>query len=275
MPVIPSTTSSSRSSSFDEHLDFEGLLPIARALRERTTGTRSAGARRARPYAHGFLAMLDALGIVAGAERTGRRRDGATPRSASSGARRWPSRSSPARTPASGGRPRSRSPAGPRRRCHLAHRRGRAGRPPRRSERPGAAPRSAASTCRPRARAAASRRAGRRARRPRRAGQQRAATGTIEPVLDLALDDWRRVLDVDLDGAFLCAQAAARRMVAAGRGGRIVNVTSVHEHVPLRGRGAYCAAKGGLGLLTKVMALELARTGSRSTPSPRARSPRR
>src|SRR5256885_4973593 len=50
-------------------------------------------------------------------------------------------------------------------------------------------------------------------------------------------------------------------MVAQGRGGRIVNVTSVHEHVPLRGSSAYCAAKGGLGLLTKVMALELAEHG--------------
>ena len=50
-------------------------------------------------------------------------------------------------------------------------------------------------------------------------------------------------------------------MVAAGRGGRIINVTSIHEHVPLRGSAAYCAAKGGLGLLTKVMALELAEYG--------------
>src|SRR5918999_1353368 len=54
---------------------------------------------------------------------------------------------------------------------------------------------------------------------------------------------------------------AARRMVAAGRGGRIVNVTSVHEHVPLPEASAYCAAKGGLGPLTKVMALELAEHG--------------
>ena len=76
-----------------------------------------------------------------------------------------------------------------------------------------------------------------------------------------ALQDWRQVLDTDLSGAFVCAQAAARRMVAAGRGGRIVNVTSVHEHVPLEGAAAYCAAKGGLGLLTKVMALELAPHG--------------
>jgi NAD(P)-dependent dehydrogenase (short-subunit alcohol dehydrogenase family) len=69
------------------------------------------------------------------------------------------------------------------------------------------------------------------------------------------------VLETDLTGAFLCAQAAARRMVAAGRPGRIVNVTSIHEHVPLAGSAPYCASKGGLGLLTKVMALELAGEG--------------
>jgi NAD(P)-dependent dehydrogenase (short-subunit alcohol dehydrogenase family) len=66
---------------------------------------------------------------------------------------------------------------------------------------------------------------------------------------------------VDLTAAFLAGQEAARRMVSAGAGGRIINVTSVHEHVPLRGSSAYCAAKGGLGLLTQVMALELAEHG--------------
>jgi NAD(P)-dependent dehydrogenase (short-subunit alcohol dehydrogenase family) len=81
------------------------------------------------------------------------------------------------------------------------------------------------------------------------------------PFLELSYDDWRQLLTVDLDGAFVCGQAAARRMVAAGRGGRIVNVTSVHEHVPLPESAAYCAAKGGLGLLTKSMALELAPHG--------------
>jgi NAD(P)-dependent dehydrogenase (short-subunit alcohol dehydrogenase family) len=50
-------------------------------------------------------------------------------------------------------------------------------------------------------------------------------------------------------------------MVAAGRGGRIVNITSVHEHQPRVGAAAYCAAKGGLGLLTRVAALELAEHG--------------
>ena len=87
-----------------------------------------------------------------------------------------------------------------------------------------------------------------------------AGTGSATPFLDTALDDWRHVLEVDLTGAFVCGQAAARRMVRTG-GGRIVNVTSVHEHVPLEKAASYCAAKGGLGLLTKVMALELAPHG--------------
>jgi hypothetical protein len=88
-----------------------------------------------------------------------------------------------------------------------------------------------------------------------------AGTTTPLPFLELDLDTWRHVLEVDLTGAFTCTQAAARRLVAQGRGGRIINVTSVHEHVPLPRAAAYCAAKGGLGLLTKVMALELAAHG--------------
>ncbi|HEV2075739.1 MAG TPA: SDR family oxidoreductase [Thermoleophilaceae bacterium] len=88
-----------------------------------------------------------------------------------------------------------------------------------------------------------------------------SGTGHGDPFLELSFPEWRRVLSVDLDGAFLCAQAAARRMVDQGRGGRIVNVTSVHEHVPLAGASAYCAAKGGLGQLTRSAALELAEHG--------------
>jgi NAD(P)-dependent dehydrogenase (short-subunit alcohol dehydrogenase family) len=88
-----------------------------------------------------------------------------------------------------------------------------------------------------------------------------AGTGHSSSVLDVTLDEWRQVIDTDLVGAFFIAQAAARRMVAAGRGGRIVNVTSVHEHVPLRDAVAYVAAKHGLGGMTKVMALELAEHG--------------
>jgi NAD(P)-dependent dehydrogenase (short-subunit alcohol dehydrogenase family) len=88
-----------------------------------------------------------------------------------------------------------------------------------------------------------------------------AGVGHSAPFLEHRLDDFRRVLDVNLLGAFAAAREAAQRMVDQGSGGRIVNVTSVHEHVPLRGSAAYCASKGGLGLLTKVMALELARHG--------------
>lgn len=88
-----------------------------------------------------------------------------------------------------------------------------------------------------------------------------AGTGTATPFLDLKHDDVRRVVDVDLIGPFLCGQHAARRMVHQGDGGRIVNVTSVHEHQPRVGAAPYCAAKGGLGLLTQVMALELAEHG--------------
>jgi NAD(P)-dependent dehydrogenase (short-subunit alcohol dehydrogenase family) len=77
------------------------------------------------------------------------------------------------------------------------------------------------------------------------------------PVLELTLDDWRATLDLDLTGAFLCLQRAARRMVDQGRGGRLIAVTSIHEHLPLRDSAAYTAAKGGLGMLMKSLALEL------------------
>ncbi|WP_043969081.1 MULTISPECIES: SDR family oxidoreductase [Micromonospora] len=88
-----------------------------------------------------------------------------------------------------------------------------------------------------------------------------AGTGASAPFVETSWQQWRDVLAVDLDGPFLCGQRAARRMRAAGTGGRIVNITSVHEHAPRVGSSAYCAAKGGLGLLTRVMAQELAADG--------------
>ncbi|MEV6809696.1 SDR family oxidoreductase [Streptomyces sp. NPDC051132] len=72
---------------------------------------------------------------------------------------------------------------------------------------------------------------------------------------------WSHVFTVNLDSPFALAQEAARTMVAAGRGGRIVNVTSVHEHIPIAGGSAYCAAKSALGMLTRTMALELGEHG--------------
>src|SRR5215218_5662639 len=88
--------------------------------------------------------------------------------------------------------------------------------------------------------------------------------GTGDPTgafLELSYEEWKQVIDTNLSGAFLCAQRAARRMVDAGNGGRIINITSVHEHIPRTGASAYCASKGGLGLLTKVMAMELSEYG--------------
>ncbi len=83
------------------------------------------------------------------------------------------------------------------------------------------------------------------------------------PFLELDLAAWRRQLSVDLDGAFLVASAACRLMAQRG-GGVVVNVTSVHEHQPRPGYAAYCTAKAGLGMLTKVMARELAAVGIRA-----------
>ncbi|MEV8565478.1 SDR family oxidoreductase [Streptomyces sp. NPDC051322] len=88
-----------------------------------------------------------------------------------------------------------------------------------------------------------------------------SGTGTSTPFLDIGHSTVLQVIEVDLIGPFLCSQRAARRMIAQGGGGRIVNVTSVHEHQPRVGAAPYCAAKGGLGLLTQVMALELSEHG--------------
>jgi NAD(P)-dependent dehydrogenase (short-subunit alcohol dehydrogenase family) len=84
-----------------------------------------------------------------------------------------------------------------------------------------------------------------------------AGAGHPAPVLELTLADWRRTLELDLTGAFLCLQQAARTMVDQGRGGRLIAVTSIHEHLPLRDNAAYAAAKGGLGMLMRSLALEL------------------
>ncbi|MGO2746666.1 SDR family oxidoreductase [Microbacterium sp.] len=85
--------------------------------------------------------------------------------------------------------------------------------------------------------------------------------GTKTPFLEMSLEEWNRVFDTDLTGAFLCLQRAARSMVAAGRGGRLIAVTSVHAHQPMVGSSAYDAAKHGLSGLMKNLALELGEYG--------------
>jgi NAD(P)-dependent dehydrogenase (short-subunit alcohol dehydrogenase family) len=88
-----------------------------------------------------------------------------------------------------------------------------------------------------------------------------AGTGSSTPALDLTMRQWRQVVAADLDGAFACLQRAARLMVQAGRGGRLIAVTSVHEHQPRVGAAPYDAAKHGLGGLMKTLALELGQYG--------------
>lgn len=82
--------------------------------------------------------------------------------------------------------------------------------------------------------------------------------GLNKSVLETSHADWQRILDTNLNGAFLCLQEAARLLVAGGAGGRMVAVTSIHAHQPRYGYGAYCASKSALDGLVKVLALELA-----------------
>jgi len=76
------------------------------------------------------------------------------------------------------------------------------------------------------------------------------------------LDAWRRVLEINLFGAFYCAHEALKRMVPAG-GGAVLNITSVHEVIAWTGYSAYTAAKSGLSMLTKTLAQEAAPHGVR------------
>jgi glucose 1-dehydrogenase len=79
-----------------------------------------------------------------------------------------------------------------------------------------------------------------------------------KPFLEITDEDWNRVLAVNLQGAFMVSQAAARLMVERGGGGKIINISSVHEDVPFSGYTPYCVSKGGLRMLMRNLALELA-----------------
>ncbi|MGH3080618.1 MAG: SDR family NAD(P)-dependent oxidoreductase [Gaiellaceae bacterium] len=83
-----------------------------------------------------------------------------------------------------------------------------------------------------------------------------AGATVSKPALELTSEDFDSIFSVDVRGAFLCAQAAARAM--GEEGGVIVNITSVHEHVPRPGFAVYAPAKAALGMLTRSLALELA-----------------
>ena len=78
------------------------------------------------------------------------------------------------------------------------------------------------------------------------------------PAAELPLEDWDRVLKTNLYGPFLCCQQFIRLRKEAGGGGKIINLTSVHQELPTPGGAAYDVSKGGLRNLTRVLALELA-----------------
>lgn len=81
------------------------------------------------------------------------------------------------------------------------------------------------------------------------------------PFLDTPLDVWNKVISVDLTGPWLCSQAAAKQMVRQKRGGRIVNISSVHEELTMPTNAPYCAAKGGMRMMMRTIAVELAQYG--------------
>jgi glucose 1-dehydrogenase len=79
-----------------------------------------------------------------------------------------------------------------------------------------------------------------------------------KPFLDVTDDEWNRVLSVNLFGTFLVSQVAARQMVQQGQGGKLVNISSVHEDIPFPQYAAYCASKGGVRMFMRNIAMELA-----------------
>ena len=85
----------------------------------------------------------------------------------------------------------------------------------------------------------------------------------LESILDQPPAEFRRIVDVELAGAYIFIQAAARRMRSAGRAGSIISLSSENEEVPTRGLSGHCAAKAGLAMLTRVAAVELGAHGIR------------
>jgi 3-oxoacyl-[acyl-carrier protein] reductase len=84
--------------------------------------------------------------------------------------------------------------------------------------------------------------------------------GPTMPVVDYPVADWKRVIDIDLNGPFLCCRAVVPHMVKAGYG-RIVNIASIAGKEGNANAAAYAAAKGGLIAFTKALGKELAKTG--------------
>ncbi|MBV9299035.1 MAG: 3-hydroxybutyrate dehydrogenase [Verrucomicrobia bacterium] len=86
----------------------------------------------------------------------------------------------------------------------------------------------------------------------------------IHPIVDFSLSEWRKVVAVHLDGAFLTTRAAMRSMIPCGRGGTILYLGSIHSHIASPNKSAYVAAKHGIIGFAKAVAKEGAKYGIRS-----------
>jgi glucose 1-dehydrogenase len=86
-----------------------------------------------------------------------------------------------------------------------------------------------------------------------------AGIETRTSLLDTSEADYDKVLAVNLKSAFFATQFAALQMIKQGDGGRIINISSVHEDWPMPGNAPYCLSKGGMRMLTRTTAVELAR----------------
>ena len=85
-----------------------------------------------------------------------------------------------------------------------------------------------------------------------------AGVETRTSILDTTEAQYEKVLDINLKSAFFGTQLAASQMIAQGGGGRIINMTSVHEDWPMPGNTAYCLSKGGMRMLTRTAGVESA-----------------
>ena len=79
-----------------------------------------------------------------------------------------------------------------------------------------------------------------------------------KPFLEITDDDWNKVIAVNLFGSYLVSQVAARQMVKQGAGGKLIFISSVHEDIPFPEYTAYCASKGGIRMMMRNLAMELA-----------------
>lgn len=86
-----------------------------------------------------------------------------------------------------------------------------------------------------------------------------AGVETRTSILDTTEVQYEKVLEINLKSAFFGTQIAAKQMIKQGRGGRIINITSVHEDWPMPGNIAYCLSKGGMRMLTRTAGIELAK----------------